>query len=190
MAVIEQPNIPLAGIEDESLALILELQRQDGKHLGNMAIGKKREGSLPSDLETALKFYLEEVAQATVFAFDRRVARSIKTAVREDADTLHHLVAEERMATQDHHMSQELSRGGSGQSTATPAAFADIRKSSEDEDMELINKLAYLYVTGEHDDTEDIYGVSDDDTSTADLGPESSAWAASRPQRTRLCCLW
>ncbi|KAK8060004.1 ibr finger domain containing protein [Apiospora saccharicola] len=165
MEVIEQPNTPLVGIDDESLALILDLQRQD---------------------ETALKLYLEEVAQATVFAFDRRLARSIQTAVQEDANTLHHLLAEEKTATQDHQLSLELSRPGSAQSTRRPPA-TDTIKSAEDEDMELIEKMEYLYVTGEHDDTEDIYGVSDDETSVVGEGAESSKWAASRPHRTREC---
>ncbi|KAK8042346.1 hypothetical protein PG994_012829 [Apiospora phragmitis] len=186
MTVIEQPHTPLVDVDDETLALILELQRQDGELFGTMAKGKQREGSVPCDAEIALELHLEELAVATVSALDRRIARSIQRAVREDADTLKKIVDEEDMATQDRRMSLELSRGVARQPIASPAASTGIIKSVEDEDMELLEKMSYLYVS-EHDGTDELDEQSDDETVIVGQEAESSRWAAARPHRTREC---
>lgn len=178
MTVIKQTRASDIAIDDATLALIIEIQRQDVEHLGSMAKGKQRERSTPSDAEIALKLHLEELASATVSALDRRIARSIQMAVREDANILKRMVAEEDMATRDRNMSLALCCGGTRQPTPASETTTDLTKSTEDEDVEFIEKMAYLYVTGEHDDTEDIYGVSDDGSFVVGEGAESSKWAA------------
>ncbi|KAK6852946.1 hypothetical protein PG995_011497 [Apiospora arundinis] len=187
MTVIERPHTPLVGIDEESVALILELQRQDGELLGSVSKGKQREGSMPSDAEIALKLYLEELSVATVSLLDHRIAKSIQTAVREDADTLKMLLAEEHMATQDHRLSLQLSGTAALGTQIIPVAPVAEPHSAEEEDMELIEKMSCIYVTGEHDDPSDCPDTPDDQTSVAGQEPEGSAWAASRPHRARIC---
>ncbi|KAK8010969.1 hypothetical protein PG990_009934 [Apiospora arundinis] len=187
MTVIERPHTPLAGIDEESVALILELQRQDGELLGSVSKGKQREGSMPSDAEIALKLYLEELSVATVSLLDHRIAKSIQTAVREDADTLKMLLAEEHMATKDHRLSLQLSGTAALGTPIIPVAPVGEPHSAEEEDMELIEKMSCIYVTGEHDDPSDCPDTPDDQTSVAGQEPEGSAWAASRPHRARIC---
>ncbi|KAK8028452.1 hypothetical protein PG991_005508 [Apiospora marii] len=187
MTVIEQTSAPLFGIDDESLALILELQRQDGEHLASTAKGKQREGSALSDSETALKLHLEELAVATVSALDRRIARSIQTAVRQDAETLRRLVAEEDMAKQDRRISLELSAGRVPKDATVSEALPSHTDIADDEDMELIEKMSCIYVTGEFDSLDEGCVTPSDQASVAGQEAESSAWAASRPHQTREC---
>ncbi|KAK7956509.1 uncharacterized protein PG986_005731 [Apiospora aurea] len=187
MTLTEQPRTPLVGIDDETVALILELQRQDGETLVSMTKGKQVEGTAPCDAEIALKLYLEEHAVATVSALDRRMASSIQTAVRKDADALKKLADEENVANQDRHLSLELSSGRLPEPTATSATPLQPIDSTDEDDVELIEKMSCIYVTGEQDSPDEGYDTQDDRVSVAGQAAESSAWAAFRPHRARRC---
>ncbi|KAK8051665.1 ibr finger domain protein [Apiospora rasikravindrae] len=155
MTAIEQLQTPLVGIDDASLVLILELERQDAERLGSRTKGKKREGSDPGDLEMALQLYMEELAEANMFALDRTTARSSQTASQEDARRAH-------------------------KPTPTPAASSNIDNFADDADMELVENMLSLEFTNEHNIIYDICDLPDVETSTASKGAESSAWAAAR----------
>ncbi|KAH8197826.1 hypothetical protein TruAng_008024 [Truncatella angustata] len=176
MATIESHQATLLSIDDESLALILDLQQEDGEHFADSAKGKKREGEL-NDAELALQIYLEEIAGAASFALDRRMTRSIQMAIRDDADALNQVVNAENAAKDDRAMSIALSNGtnlaNTNGSTANDLA----------EDMELIEKMSCIYVTGVHDENSEGESSEGQETNASDHA-ESSAWAASRPRRS------
>ncbi|KAK8119260.1 uncharacterized protein PG998_003886 [Apiospora kogelbergensis] len=179
MTAIERPPTSLGDIDEESVALILELQRQDGELLGSAAKGKQLEGSALSDSEMALNLHLEELSMASVSFSDHKIAKSIQTAIREDADTLKKLSDEELMATQDRNLSLELSGNPASKSEDVGAAPPEGVGIVEDGDAELIEKMTCIYVTGEHDGLQK--------GSVAGQEAEGSAWAASRPHRPREC---
>ncbi|KAK8127919.1 hypothetical protein PG984_009027 [Apiospora sp. TS-2023a] len=179
MAAIERASAPLVDIDEESLALILELQRQDGENLESKTKGKQREGSPQSDLEIALMLYLEEVAQAAIYALDLRMARSLQTAIQEDGDTLQHLATEEDMAANDHRLSLEISLEET-QKTTAPAASFDMGNSAGKAGENIFEKLSSFNATGGNDGMHNIYDISDDEVSLTGQRAESSRWAATR----------
>ncbi|KAI1361237.1 hypothetical protein F5Y08DRAFT_315166 [Xylaria arbuscula] len=128
--------------------------------------GKQPEGTM-TDNQVAFKSFMEELRAADTFLADRRMTRSIQSAIQLDGDALLQSQNEERIAEQDRNLSVSLSKGEreppAPQSTSLPLA----------QDEEILEKMACIYITG-IDDTE-----SDDDIVVASQ-PESSAWAASR----------
>ncbi|KAK9419543.1 hypothetical protein SUNI508_07279 [Seiridium unicorne] len=162
-------------MDDASLALVIELQQEDGTNLADMGKGKQREGEC-NDAELALQLYLDELAETAQFALDRRMTGSIQMAIREDADTLVQLVNQKQNAQTDRSMSVALSRGAKMAPTI-PSEVADDLCG----DKELMEKMSCLYVTGvlEADGNDNGDGLD----SVVDHTSESSAWAASRLQR-------
>ncbi|ORY58144.1 uncharacterized protein BCR38DRAFT_353683 [Pseudomassariella vexata] len=176
MAIEELVAPTWTAADDESLSLILILLREDAEKLKSSSKGKKAKSTL-SDAELALQLYIEELTGASTFCYDRRMTKSIRDAIRADAETISQ-VEEESMADNAHQMSVALSRGESGNENTAQATRNSVA------DLELIEKLDCLYVTGiENTDYE-----SDKDTTSLDDEsdqPESSSAAAARQPRKK-----
>ncbi|KAJ2999212.1 hypothetical protein NUW58_g67 [Xylaria curta] len=161
-------------IDDEGVALIIQLLRQDSQEIVSTAIGKgKQLEGTETDTQVAFNLFIEELRQAESFAADVRMTRSIQNAIQLDGEEILQAQNEEQVATDDHNLSVSLSNGGSDalepRSTPKPSTHDD----------ELIDKMACIYITR----VEDI--ESDDDTAMTSH-PESSAWAASRKVKKTL----
>lgn len=166
----------LAQAYDEDIALIIQLLEQDGEEAASAAIGKGKlpEGTM-TDTQVAFSLFMDELQGARTFFADRRMTRSIQSAIQLDGDTLLQSQNEERAAEHDHNLSVSLSKGES----ELPAPQSILQPSARD-DVELLEKMACIYITG-IDDIE-----SDDDVLSVTCQPESSVWAASRQTvRTR-----
>ncbi|GAP89465.1 putative IBR finger domain protein [Rosellinia necatrix] len=157
-----------AQVSDEDIALIIQLLKQDGEDIVSATIGKGKqpEGTM-TDTQAAFNLFMRELQDAETFFADRRMTRSIQSAIQIDGDTIVQSQNEEAVAEHDRNLSVSLSNDESEppvpQSASLPSAHDD----------ELMEKMACIYITG-IDDTE-----SDDDTIAASQ-PEGSAWAASR----------
>ncbi|CAJ2511441.1 Uu.00g070660.m01.CDS01 [Anthostomella pinea] len=176
MATAEMLPPTWSSTDDDSLRLILDLLAADVSAITSSSKGKQPKGQL-SDEELALQLYAEEVEGAAVFASDRRMTRSIQSAVQTDADALTQSEREERMAQNDHDISASLSRG----MPETGVEHAAVENPSE-ADMEIWEKLSALYITGIDDCTDE-----EPDTEEVDAGlpgqPECSSWAATRQSK-------
>ncbi|KAI0198035.1 hypothetical protein F4808DRAFT_271550 [Astrocystis sublimbata] len=168
----------LAHVQDEDVELIIQLLQQDSEEMASAAIGKgkQREGTV-SDEQAAFNLFIQELQGAETFFADRRMTRSIQSAIQFDGDALVQSQNEEAMAEHDHNLSVSLSNGGgetAQQNISPPLTLDD----------ELYEKMACIYITGIDD------ADSDGDTVVGNQ-PESSSWAASRPggrtQRKRAC---
>ncbi|KAI0532787.1 hypothetical protein GGR58DRAFT_488866 [Xylaria digitata] len=168
-----------AQFNDEDLALVIQLLQQDGEEVVSAAIGKgKQPEGIVTDTQAAFNLFMEELEVTKTFFTDRRMTRSIQSAIQLDGDALLQSQNEEQIAEHDRNLSVSLSNGQGEplvlQNTLQPSAH----------DNELIDKMACIYITG-IDDAE-----SDDDTILTSQ-PESSTWAASRQVRRtrqkRLC---
>lgn len=162
--------LALADIGDEEIALITQIVREDGERVTNAASGKgKQPEGLETDMQIAIKIFLEEIQQLERLSTDYRLARSIQQAIYSDRDALLQAQNEEQTARGDRKMSLDLSNGTrSGQSSP------DICDNLTD-DEDFLEKLSYLYITGIKD-----AASTDDDDGTSDGQPENSKWAASR----------
>ncbi|KAI1159447.1 hypothetical protein F5B18DRAFT_588956 [Nemania serpens] len=166
----------LAQADDEGIALIIQLLQQDGEEVASAAIGKGKqpEGTM-TDTQVAFSLFVTELQGAKTFFSDRRMTRSMQSAIQLDGDALLQSLNEESTAEHDHNLSVSLSKGES----ELPASQSTLQPSADD-DVELLEKMACIYITG-IDDIE-----SDDDDTMSASQPESSAWAASRKNvRTR-----
>ncbi|KKZ60246.1 hypothetical protein EMCG_05056 [[Emmonsia] crescens] len=102
-------------MDDQSLALTVELLRQDVTEIFGNRKGKQVEGTV-NDAEFALQIYQEELAGCLVFLQDRQVAQSMGRAVHEDGHTIAVIKQEEDTAINDRRMALNLAggRGGGG----------------------------------------------------------------------------
>ncbi|KAI2625647.1 hypothetical protein GGR54DRAFT_509014 [Hypoxylon sp. NC1633] len=181
MTIVKTPIPSWAVTDDDSLGLAVTLLLEDVRQIVSFAKGKQTEGTL-TDAELALQLYSEELDSAALFACDRRMSKSIQGAVQTDADALAQSEREERMAQNDHETSASILQGAS----QTPGTEM-VDSQPLDEDLELLEKLSAIYITGV--ENEDLDG---DDVETpladADGQPESSSWAASRKLHQRRSC--
>ncbi|GAW23835.1 hypothetical protein ANO14919_134120 [Xylariales sp. No.14919] len=158
----------LAQIDDENVALIIQLLQEDSERMVSAALGKgKQLEGTQTDTQMAFDLFTEELQNVEAFFADRRMTRSIQNAIQLDGDALLRSQNEEKVAEYDHNLSVSLSHG-----EGEPMVLEDTLQPLTHDD-ELIEKMAYIYVNG----IEDI--ESDDDTVAAGQ-PESSGWAASR----------
>ncbi|KAJ3579468.1 hypothetical protein NPX13_g1094 [Xylaria arbuscula] len=141
-----------AHLKDEDIAVIIQLLQEDGEEIMSAATrkGKQPEGTM-TDTQVAFNSFMEELRAADTFLADRRMTRSIQSAIQLDGDALLQSQNEERIAEQDRNLSVSLSKGEreppAPQSTSLPLA----------QDEEILEKMALVASQ-----------------------PESSAWAASR----------
>lgn len=113
MAAMESLLLPRpVDMDDESYEVMLKLMLEDAREISSRssARGKQREGTV-SDTELAFSLYAQELDTAATSARDRRLSRSLQSAVRSDADILHQFQQEERMARHDHAVAVALSEG-------------------------------------------------------------------------------
>lgn len=78
-----------AHLEDEDVALIIGLLQQDGEELVSTTIGKGKwpEGTM-TDTQAAINLPMEELHGIESFFADRKMTRSIQSAVQPDGDAL------------------------------------------------------------------------------------------------------
>ncbi|KAI0513282.1 hypothetical protein F5B22DRAFT_247586 [Xylaria bambusicola] len=168
-------SLTLALADDEDIALIIQLLQQDSEEAASASIGKGKqpEGTM-TDMQMAFSLFMDELQSAETFFADRRMTKSIQSAIQLDGDALLRSQNEERAAEHDRNLSISLSKG-----EREPPAPENALQLSTQDDIELLEKMACIYITG-IDDIE-----SDNDTISISQ-PESSAWAASRQTvRTR-----
>ncbi|KAI1464732.1 uncharacterized protein F4812DRAFT_466974 [Daldinia caldariorum] len=188
MAAIENMVRDWVIADEKDLCLITALLLDDAEQMTSAAKGKQLEGTL-TDAEFALQLYSEELNNAASFASDRQMTRSIQEAIQTDQDTLVQFQREELMARNDREISRALSLGISSDTLHAEGVGSDDSESVGN--LELMDKLSALYITGVEDEDR---GDSDVESLLTAAGeqPESSSWAASRmPQKTarRRTCL-
>ncbi|KAI0470069.1 hypothetical protein GGR56DRAFT_684038 [Xylariaceae sp. FL0804] len=178
MATAEVLNPTWATTDDESLSLIINLLMEDVRAIGSAIKGKQVEGDM-SDMDLALQLCAEDLDRASLFASDRRMTRSIQGAVQADAEVLLQAEREERMAHNDREISASLQQGQSAPANQNTEA------ERAEEDLEMWEKMSALFIEGINDDEAAEY--SDVETVATEAGgqPESSTWAAARPQKTK-----
>jgi hypothetical protein len=160
------------AMDEQSAALIIQLQLEDIENLFSTFKGKHREDE-PSDAELALRQYKQELDVNASIISDRRMTQSIARAVQSDGIIMTESLYQEKVAARDREMARQLT-GGSDLPTLM---FSD--DTTEDGiDDELLAKLQALYVS----DVSDGQILSCDfDTNDGDTGEgESSSWAGSR----------
>ncbi|KAI1808476.1 hypothetical protein F4811DRAFT_559200 [Daldinia bambusicola] len=188
MAAVENMVHDWVIADEEDLCLITTLLLGDAEQMTSAVKGKQLECML-TDAEFALQLYSEELNNAANFASDRQMSRSIQGAIQTDQDTLVQFQREELMARNDRETSLELSLGTFPNTSDAECVGSDDFESVED--LELMDKLSALYITGVEDEGRDDSDI--ESLLTAAGGqPESSSWAASRmPQKTtrRRTCL-
>ncbi|KAI0145151.1 hypothetical protein GGR57DRAFT_517360 [Xylariaceae sp. FL1272] len=166
-----------------------ELLVEDAQNAIGNSKGKQAEGML-SDEDLALQLFTEELDRASLYASDRRMTRSIQSAVRADQPALVQLELEERIAANDREMVAALSAGREEDDAEGP-----VNHGPSAAEIEIWEKLDALYITGIHDypiddDNSDIVETGDSDADVENQ-PETSSWAATRkskgPSQRRKC---
>ncbi|KAI9832527.1 MAG: hypothetical protein M1819_004316 [Sarea resinae] len=113
---------------------------EDAVYLFDNAKGKSREDQGPTDAELALRLYQQELESHASIVSDRRMTRSIASAVQADGPILTGTVTEEDRMARDRDMAQRLTNGAE-------IAFSepkDRTTSTFIEDDELLDKLRAL----------------------------------------------
>ncbi|KAM0233003.1 hypothetical protein ACHAPO_007468 [Fusarium lateritium] len=141
-------------MDDLSLMLALELQRQDLEVLGESLKGKQRAGE-KTDLDIALEAYHDELEAVAIQAFDHTMALSIARAVSSDAPIIAEAQEAEEQAERDHQFAMSLSGDGQVPQHTTES----IGKVLDDDFMEYLAAMNLKEPEGQS---------------------ESSSWAASR----------
>ncbi|KAI3323796.1 hypothetical protein HD806DRAFT_495616 [Xylariaceae sp. AK1471] len=168
-----------SSADDESLCLILDLLREDVRQMASNSKGKQREGVL-SDAELALQLYTEDLNQATIYATDRRMTRSIQEAVQADAHILTLSEREERVAGYDRDIATALFAG-----RALDSARESVNNGPSAAELEMVEKLTATFITGTED--EEIWTNTETSFTEPDEKPETSSWAAARKPHQRPC---
>jgi IBR domain, a half RING-finger domain len=159
-------------IDDETAALLLQLQLDDLEEIAASSKGKSRIGEI-SDKDIAIQLYKQELeAQASIDA-DRRMSRSIALAVQSDGPALTESASEQTSVEQNRRTAYQLS--------GLPVSGDTKRKewSQEEMDEEFVAKLAALYMFSDNQEDEDAQAETTDSNEDADQG-ESSSWAGTR----------
>ncbi|KAI1352820.1 hypothetical protein F5Y01DRAFT_324069 [Xylaria sp. FL0043] len=168
MGSLEQPA--WSSVYDESLSLILSLQREDASQVRSTSKGKQVEGTL-SDADLALQLYVEDLNRATV-------------AVQTDTTLLLESEWQESVARCDREIATAQSAGRSQRQIQMP----DLNKLSVAEEQKW-ETLASKYIGGTDETKSDgsFYDCIDMTSSETDGQPESASWAASRAQKKSPC---
>ncbi|KAB8294307.1 hypothetical protein EYC80_009728 [Monilinia laxa] len=168
-----------AGIDEESLKLIIQLQIEDIDHSSSKGKGRVND---VSDISVAFKLQRDELEKTASFLSDKRMARSIALAVQADGGVLTETVSRDDVSETDHAMALQLYRGP--RTTDTTPEHPNIAPlHTQILDKEVLQKLRILYISGV-----EVTGGSasvkldgpDCDLIAGSL-PESSSLAASRP---------
>ncbi|KAK4995383.1 hypothetical protein LTR28_000544, partial [Elasticomyces elasticus] len=98
-------------IDEESAALIMQIQLEDSKQLVSRFKGKQKEGEV-SDIELALQLYQEELNLFDPFRADRQMARSMAAAILTDGPMLSEAASQEQQVGQDRILARRFQTGG------------------------------------------------------------------------------
>ncbi|KAL8668523.1 MAG: hypothetical protein Q9168_006853 [Polycauliona sp. 1 TL-2023] len=170
---------PLDQVDDASMALILELQREDVEELQRSSKGKHREDDV-ADVDLAIQLFEQGIQQMTTLFADRCMSRSLARAVTADSAILTDAVAREDAFTNDRLMAERIQQGGEFQcSNETPG--------DPMQDDLLIARLTALYQSSPSNERMATNEVEKESTIS-----ESSRWAAARTptsETIRLECI-
>jgi hypothetical protein len=169
-----------ATMDEETAALIIQLQIEDSQELSAISEGKGKgkEGDV-SDAELALGLYNEDLRQRASIIQDRQMTKSIARACQTDGNALAASLAEEQTAATD--------RGAAGRlgGVTAPAPVEPWTITSEELDEELLAKLSALYVEPATEDSGLEIAEAESLSDGEHDNPESSEWAATRtPSKT------
>ncbi|QSZ35863.1 hypothetical protein DSL72_006985 [Monilinia vaccinii-corymbosi] len=164
----------LADLDEQTSELIIQLQLEDAESYTVNSKGKGRAGEVSSE---ALAFQLQrqEMEKVLLLLADKRMTRSIASAVQTDGRILTGTLSREDTVARDHQLSME---GGApnGASVALPADA----EQTQPLDDELLAKMKILYIS------DDDYGHEDEDLEIErETNAESSTWAATRNNPSR-----
>ncbi|KAK4996026.1 hypothetical protein LTR66_004278 [Elasticomyces elasticus] len=160
-------------IDEESAALIMQIQLEDSKQLGSRFKGKQKEGEV-SDIELALQLYREELDLFEPFRADRQMARSMATAIMTDGPMLSEAASQEQQVGQDRILARRFQTDG-----CIPALSSSVGSLDDDSlDDETLAKLAAKYVSDAS--TPDAVSHRHPKVGADHTIPESSRWAATR----------
>ncbi|KAF4637071.1 hypothetical protein G7Y89_g1025 [Cudoniella acicularis] len=169
-------------MDDETAALIFEIQLADSIELGKMCDrkGKGREGD-PTDSQLAFQIYTEDLKRNATIVADKKMTKSIARACQTDGEVLITALSQEQTAIGDREVACRL--GGVVKPTPAVELWT---VTSEFLEEEMLGKMKALYV-------EAPTGNADLDIETGALVPyakndeaESSKWAAARTSKTKL----
>ncbi|KAH8810776.1 hypothetical protein F5884DRAFT_259961 [Xylogone sp. PMI_703] len=131
------------SLDEETAYLVLQVQLQDLDASVSSDKGNGREGQTSDNLLT-LRAQIHELQNFCSLHTDRRMARSIATAIYNDEELLAQAESQEEIAREDHSLALRLSEG-----TIEPNTNASQEKAANDDiEDELIDKLRALYVFG------------------------------------------
>src|SRR4051812_25134070 len=117
----ESMDTSLNRIDDKDLALIIELLQRDSKDIVSAAAGKgKQPEGTETDTQVAFNFFLEELRGVDTFSADKRMTRSIQSAIQADGDVIIQSQHEEQVAEHDRNLS--ISLGNNERVTEPPAS--------------------------------------------------------------------
>ena len=169
----------LDAIDDESAALILQLQEEDLSELIANQKGKNAAGLL-SDAQVALATLQEDVEKQNMSIADHHMSCSLTRAVITDAGLLSDYTLQEQRAVNDREMAQNMSEVNLGRPNIDEAFW----QPSLDDD--LAARLFRLFVSSDEDiGSPPEASVNFEESDHEGIG-ESSKWGASRkiPRRT------
>jgi hypothetical protein len=166
---------PLQDTDEQTLALIVELQLDDVNRYSSK--GKQREGDL-SDEALAIQMQKEELDGISTFLSDRRIIKSMATAVHVDPPVSMDVASQEIVAKQDRDLPTRLN--GSALIPRTSSIQSDQPQTLDDE---LLTNLQTLHVgrteSSNYPATRDAYYYGGQ--------AESSSQALSRGEQTEVC---
>lgn len=128
----------LEGVDEDTAALIVQLQIVDTEELWSSRKGKSC-SDIPSDAEVAILLQIQDLLNASALVSDRRMIRSIASAVRTDGDLVTSFTTAEDVAARDRELAQRLS-GNSVDTMPTAHRSSEIGNT-------LLAKLAGMYVS-------------------------------------------
>lgn len=133
-----QNDYSLESVDDETAALIVQLQIADTEELWSSQKGKSRPNA-PTDTEIAILLQKQDLLDALSVVSDRRMTRSIASAVYTDGDLVTEATMAEEVAERDRELAHRLS-GGSAETTS-------LVRPSQNIDNAILAKLAGMYVS-------------------------------------------
>ena len=138
MASICPGRFSLQALDDETAALIVELQIADVDDLWSFGKGKSS-SDVPTDAEIAILLQKQDFLDALLFVSDRRMTRSIASAVHTDGDIVTEAATAEEGAARD----RDLAHGLNGSSPETIPVAGQFQNMGN----AILAKLAGMYVS-------------------------------------------
>ncbi|KAI0156592.1 hypothetical protein GGR57DRAFT_463908 [Xylariaceae sp. FL1272] len=106
-AVLDTQFAGLAGADDATYNMAVELMLSDLQELRSSAKGKQRAGDV-TDAEASLTIFENELRRASTMAADRRLTASIQRAIQTDANAITSANRQEQMERHDHEVAMAI----------------------------------------------------------------------------------